>query len=68
MSMVLMFFHEDGVESYTCTQWGQSANPKSPHHVDQAEQLYSQRKFKQVWSNEEELLEHVKSKTVLSTK
>ena len=67
MSMVLMFFHENGIESYTCTQWGQSAHPESPHHVDQAEHLYSQRKFKQVWSNEEELLEHVESKTVLST-
>jgi acyl-homoserine lactone acylase PvdQ len=47
MSMVLMFFHKDGIETYTCTPWGQSADPASPHHTDQAEKLYSQRKFKQ---------------------
>jgi acyl-homoserine-lactone acylase len=48
MSMVLMFLHKDGIETYTCTPWGQSADPASPHHTDQAEKLYSQRKFKTV--------------------
>jgi acyl-homoserine lactone acylase PvdQ len=48
MSMVLMFLHKDGIETYTCTPWGQSADPASPHHTDQAEKLYSQRKFKKV--------------------
>jgi len=48
MSIVLMFMHKDGIETYTCTPWGQSADPASPHHTDQSEKLYSQRKFKQV--------------------
>jgi hypothetical protein len=67
MSMVLMFFHKDGVEAYTCTPWGQSADPESPHHTDQAEKLYSQRKFKQVWPTEKALQDHVESRKLLKT-
>lgn len=48
MSMALMIMRKDGIETYTITPWGQSADPKSPHHTDQAEKLYSQRKFKKI--------------------
>jgi len=48
MSMALMFMRKEGIETYTVTPWGQSADPTSPHHTDQAEKLYSQRKFKKI--------------------
>jgi acyl-homoserine lactone acylase PvdQ len=67
MSMVLMFFHKDGIETYTCTPWGQSADPASPHHTDQAEKLYSQRKFKPVAITPEAAVDRSKSKVELST-
>jgi acyl-homoserine-lactone acylase len=65
MAMILMFFHKDGVRSYTCTPWGQSADPKSPHYMDQGEKLYSKRQMKPTWWSEAELTKHVESKTVL---
>jgi acyl-homoserine lactone acylase PvdQ len=67
MSMVLMFFHKDGIETYTCTPWGQSADPASPHHTDQAEKLYSQRKFKPVAITPEAAVEISKSTVELAT-
>jgi acyl-homoserine lactone acylase PvdQ len=67
MSMVLMFFHKDGIETYTCTPWGQSADPASPHHTDQAEKLYSQRKFKQVAITPDAAAHLSKSKVELTT-
>lgn len=48
MSMALMIMRKEGIETYTVTPWGQSADPNSPHHTDQAEKLYSQRKFKKI--------------------
>lgn len=33
MAMILMFFDKHGVSSFTCTPWGQSAHPESPHHM-----------------------------------
>lgn len=65
MSMMLMFFHKDGIESYTCTPWGQSADPKSPHFMDQGQKLYSQRKMKPTLWKKEDLMKHVESETVL---
>ncbi len=65
MSMMLMFFHKDGNESYTCTPWGQSADPKSPHFMDQGQKLYSQRKMKPTLWKKEDLMKHVESETVL---
>lgn len=62
MAMILMFFGDDGVRSLTCTPWGQSAHPDSPHYVDQAEGLYAKRQMKPTWSNEDDLANHTESK------
>lgn len=67
MSMALMFFHKDGIETYTCTPWGQSADPQSPHHTDQAEKLYSKRLFKNVAITPEAAIARSQSKVELST-
>ena len=63
---ILMFMHKDGIESYTCTPWGQSADPNSPHYMDQGEQLFSQRKFKPVHRSREALLNYVTSSKTLA--
>jgi acyl-homoserine lactone acylase PvdQ len=65
MATILMFFHKDGVRSFTCTPWGQNSDPKSPHYMDQGEKLYSKRQMKPTWWSEADLLKHVESKTVL---
>ena len=65
MATILMFFHKDGVRSFTVTPWGQSADPKSPHYMDQGEKLYSKRQMKPTWWSEAELQQHVESKIVL---
>ncbi|MBX3423939.1 MAG: penicillin acylase family protein [Pirellulaceae bacterium] len=61
MAMITMFFDKNGVRSYTCTPWGQSAHENSPHYMDQGEHLYSKRKMKPTWWNKADLLEHVES-------
>jgi len=61
MAMILMLLDEKGVRSFTCTPWGQSAHPDSPHYVDQAEGLYSQRKMKPTWWTMEDLQDHIES-------
>ena len=66
MAMILMFFHKDGIRSYTCTPWGQSADPASPHYMDQGEKLYSQRKMKETWWSEAEAKAHAASTKVLT--
>ncbi len=66
MSMCLMFFYKDRVESYTCIPWGQNADPASKHNMDQGEQLYANRKFKRVWTTREEIEQHQASKRVLT--
>jgi acyl-homoserine lactone acylase PvdQ len=60
--------YEDGIESYSITNWGQSGNPDSPHYVDQAEKLYAERTFKPTWFKKEELLRHVESTKTLQVK
>ncbi|HET6323440.1 MAG TPA: penicillin acylase family protein [Planctomycetaceae bacterium] len=65
MATILMFFHKDGVRSFTVTPWGQNSDPKSPHYMDQGEKLYSKRQMKPTWWSEAELQKHVESKTVL---
>jgi acyl-homoserine lactone acylase PvdQ len=60
-----MFFHPDRVESYSCLVWGNSSDPNSPHYVDQAEKLYSQRKFKPTWWSKDELMQHIESQKTL---
>ena len=66
MAMILMFFHPDGIVSYTCTPWEQSAHPESRHFMDQGERLYSRREMKPTWWNKSELLPNVESTRQLS--
>ena len=66
MSAMLMFFRPDGIESYTCIPWGQSADPKSPHHMDQGRDLFSKGKMKPAWSKKEDLLKNVSEEKVLN--
>ena len=61
MAMILMFFDKEGVRSLTCTPWGQSGHPDSPHYVDQAEKLYSKREMKPTWTKPADLAEHTES-------
>ncbi len=65
-SLMLSFMHKDGVESYSLVAWGQSADPKSPHYVDQSEKLYSKRAMKPTWFKKEDLMQHIESERVLS--
>lgn len=66
MAMILMFFDKTGIRSFTCTPWGQSADPNSPHYMDQGERLYSQRQMKPTYWTKAELLENLKSTRQLS--
>lgn len=65
MTLMLMFFHKDGIESHSCHVYGVSGDPQSPHYVDQAEKLYSQRKFKPTFWKKEDLLKNVESEKTL---
>lgn len=65
MALMLMFFSPDGVESYTCTPWGQSADPASKHYMDQGEHLYSKRQLKPTWWKKDELLANLESELTL---
>lgn len=66
MAMLLMFFHPDGIKSYSCTPWGQTTNPQSPHYMDQGEKLYSPRRMKPTWWKRAELMPNVQSTTTLT--
>ncbi|MFO0917694.1 MAG: penicillin acylase family protein [Planctomycetaceae bacterium] len=68
MAVILMFFHPDGIQSLTCTPWGQNANPKSPHFADQGEKLYSQGKMKPTWWAEKDLKQNIESSKTLTIK
>jgi acyl-homoserine lactone acylase PvdQ len=63
---MLMLMHQNGIESYTCVPWGQSAHPDSPHHLDQAEHLFSKRILKPTWWRKEDLLPNVKTEKALT--
>ncbi len=65
-TIMLSFLGKNGVDSYSLVVWGQSADPNSPHHVDQSEKLYSQRKFKPTWFKKEDLLKNLESEKVLT--
>lgn len=65
-AILLSFLYPEGIESYSIFNWGQSADPASPHYVDQAEALYAERKFKPTWFKKEDLLRHVESKRTLT--
>ena len=68
MAVILMFFHPDGIQSLTCTPWGQSGNPKSPHYADQGKELYSKLKMKPTWWTEKELRQNLESSRTLAIK
>lgn len=64
-TLMLSFLHNDGIESYSLVAWGQSADPESPHYVDQSEKLYANRKMKPTWFKKEDLLKNVESEKVI---
>ncbi len=66
MAATLMFFHKEGIESYTCIPWGQNAQEASPHHMDQGRELFSKRKMKPTWFRKEDLLPNVASEQKLA--
>ena len=66
MAMILMFFHKDGIESMTCTPWGQCGHEDSPHYLDQGEKLYSPRGLKPTWWKQKDLTQHLNSTRVLT--
>lgn len=68
MAMILMFFHKDGVESYSACAWGQSGHPDSPHYVDQAEKLFSKRELKPTFWKKDDLMKNLESTMVLEAK
>ena len=59
----LVLFKPGAVESYSVTPWGESDDAKSPHFLDQAEKLFSQKKLKPTWFQKKALLsgDHVES-------
>jgi acyl-homoserine lactone acylase PvdQ len=67
-TILLSFLRREGIESYSILNWGQSADPSSPHHVDQAEKLYAERTFKPTWFKKDDLLKHVESEKTLVIK
>ena len=66
MAMLLTFLKADKIESYSCIPWGQSADPASPHYMDQGRELYSKRRWKPTWFNKEDLLKNVASEKTLT--
>jgi acyl-homoserine-lactone acylase len=64
-TLMLSFLHKEGIESYSLVAWGQSADPESPHYVDQSEKLYANRKMKPTWFKKEDLLKNVESEKVI---
>jgi len=63
--VMLSFLTPDGIESFSLANWGQSADPESPHHVDQAEKLYSNSEFKPTWTKKEDLMKNLESEKTL---
>ena len=58
-------FLKQPVTSYSAVPYGQSEKPDSPHYTDQAERLFSQKKLKPTWFQQEELMKNLESTTVL---
>lgn len=66
MALILSFLTKDGVESYTCTPWGVSADSKSDHYMDQGRDFYSPRKLKPMWFEKDELTPNIASEKTLT--
>ncbi len=58
-SFVGVYEFGDKVQAATLLQFGESADPESPHFMDQAE-LYSKREFKPAWFHWDDVLAHAK--------
>ena len=54
---VYEFSKDEKVKAKTILQFGESADPQSPHYFDQA-QLYVQQKFKPAWFDWDEVVAH----------
>ena len=54
---VYEFSKDQKVKAATILQFGESADPNSPHYFDQA-QLYVQQKFKPAWFDWDEVVAH----------
>ena len=65
-TLMISFLHKEGIESYSLVAWGQSADPDSPHYVDQSEKLYAYRKMKPTWFEKEDLLKNVESEKIIA--
>ncbi|MBI5092012.1 MAG: penicillin acylase family protein [Candidatus Hydrogenedentes bacterium] len=68
MATILMFMRKDGIESFSATPWGQSADPASPHYMDQGEKLYAKRVMKPTWWKKDDLLKNKESEKDLAVK
>ena len=53
------------IKSVSVLPWGESDNPDSPHFGDQAEKLFSQKKFKPTWFEMDELKGHIESEKII---
>jgi acyl-homoserine-lactone acylase len=65
-----VIFPTDGtgrIRSYACLAWGQSPDPSSPHHADQAK-LFSEHRLRSTYWNAEELIEHTVSSLTLDVR
>ena len=58
-SFVGVYEFSNPVKAATVLQFGESANPDSPHFMDQAA-LYSKQQFKPAWFDWGEVLAHAK--------
>ena len=61
----VVVLQEGNVRSYSATPYGQSNDPDSPHHADQAEKLFSVGRLKPTWYRKADLLEHLESSKTL---
>lgn len=66
-STLIAFLYPDRIESYSSVPWGVSNQPSSPHHTDQAREIFSKRKMKPTYFYKDDLLKVVSSEKVLTT-
>ena len=59
-SFIGVYEFGDKVQAKTLLQFGESADPQSPHYMDQAE-LYSKKQFKPAWFEWSDVQAHAKS-------
>lgn len=53
------------IKSWGYLPIGQSDDPSSPHHTDQAEKVFSKRQLKSSWWTPQELMGNIKSRSVI---